>query len=49
MMKIKYSKTALKSIKALDSRVKERIRKGIEGIPSGDIKKNEQRSIEKSY
>ena len=38
-MDITYSRTALRSIKSLDSRVKDRIREGIEGIPYGDIKK----------
>ena len=36
-MKISYSKTAAKSIRALDKRMKERIKAGIENIPDGDI------------
>ena len=36
-MKISYSKTAAKSIRSLDRRVKERVKAGIEKIPEGDI------------
>ena len=36
-MKISYSKTAAKSIRDLDKRMKDRVRKGIETIPEGDI------------
>ena len=36
-MKISYSRTAAKSIRNLDQRVKERVKRGIERIPAGDI------------
>ena len=36
-MKISYSRTAAKSIRNLDQRVKERVKRGIERIPDGDI------------
>ena len=39
MPKVIYTKRAMKNIKALDSRVKDRVREGIEKIPFGDIKK----------
>lgn len=39
MSHIFYTKKAMKSIKSLDIRVKDRVRKGIEKIPFGDIKK----------
>jgi mRNA interferase RelE/StbE len=38
-MTIEYSKQAVKDISRLDSTTKKRIKKGIDGIPSGDIKK----------
>ena len=38
-MTIEYSKQAVKDISRLDSITKVRIKKGIEGIPKGDIKK----------
>ncbi len=37
-MEIKYSKQALKNIKTIPTPIKERIKTGIEKIPSGDIK-----------
>ena len=37
-MNIDYSKDAVKSIKSIDSRTKQRIKNAIESIPSGDIK-----------
>ncbi|MBR0381868.1 MAG: type II toxin-antitoxin system RelE/ParE family toxin [Eubacterium sp.] len=37
-MKTIVLKSALKDIKKLDSKVKERIKKAIENLPSGDIK-----------
>lgn len=39
MPKVIYTKRAMKNIKALDSRVKDRVREGIEKKPFGDIKK----------
>lgn len=39
MPNITYTKKAMKSIKSLDIRVKDRVREGIEKIPFGDIKK----------
>ena len=39
MQNIIYTKKARKNIKALDIRVKERVKEGIEKIPFGDIKK----------
>ena len=38
-MEIIYSKTAFKSIRNLDQRVKDRVKSGIEKIPDGDIQK----------
>ena len=38
MMDIKYSKRSVKTINNMDSRTKQRIKKAIESIPSGDIK-----------
>ena len=38
-MTIEYSKQAVKDISRLDSTTKSRIKKGIDGIPQGDIKK----------
>ena len=38
-MEIIYSKTAVKSIRNLDQRVKGRVKSGIEKIPDGDIQK----------
>lgn len=38
-MEIIYTKQAMKDIKSIDSRVKDRIKTGIEKIPFGDIKK----------
>lgn len=37
-MKIEYTKSAIKTISAMDSQTKQRIKQGIEGIPAGDIK-----------
>ena len=37
-MEINYSKAAVKYIHGLDKPSKQRIKKGIEGIPNGDIK-----------
>ena len=37
-MDIQYSKLAVKTISVMDFQTKQRIKKGIEGIPSGDIK-----------
>lgn len=39
MAEIFYTKQAMKSIKVIDSRIKEHIRVSIERIPLGDIKK----------
>lgn len=39
MAYIIYTKKAMKNIKSLDVRVKERVKEGIEKIPFGDIKK----------
>ncbi|MCM1057001.1 MAG: type II toxin-antitoxin system RelE/ParE family toxin [Firmicutes bacterium] len=39
MQNIIYTKRARKNIKALDIRVKDRVKEGIEKIPFGDIKK----------
>lgn len=39
MSNILYTKRAMKNIKSLDIRVKDRIKNGIEEIPLGDIKK----------
>jgi len=36
-MTISYSRTAAKSIRMLDQRMKERVKAGIERIPEGDI------------
>jgi mRNA interferase RelE/StbE len=36
-MNIKYSKRAIKTIKHLDAADKKRIKKGIDGMPLGDI------------
>lgn len=36
-MLISYSKTAAKSIRSLEQRMKERVKAGIERIPEGDI------------
>ena len=38
-MKITYAKQAIKVIARLDSPTKQRIRRGISGIPLGDIKR----------
>ena len=38
-MKITYAKLARKSLDRLDGPTKQRIRRGIHGIPSGDIKR----------
>jgi mRNA interferase RelE/StbE len=38
-MTIEYSKQAVKDISRLDSTTKQRIKKGIDGMPQGDIKK----------
>lgn len=35
---IKYSKSAIKTISAMESKTKQRIKDAIEGIPAGDIK-----------
>ena len=37
-MDIQYSKLAVKTISVMDFQTKQRIKKGIEGIPLGDIK-----------
>lgn len=37
-MNIEYSKAAAKTIAALDSKTKQRIKNAIEAIPAGDIK-----------
>ena len=39
MPNVIYTKRAMKNIKSLDSRVKDRVKDGIEKIPFGDIKK----------
>ena len=39
MPHIIYTKRAMKNIKSLDVRVKDRVKSGIEKIPFGDIKK----------
>lgn len=39
MPHIVYTKSAMRSIKSLDIRVKDRVKAGIEKIPLGDIKK----------
>ena len=39
MQNVIYTKKARKNIKALDIRVKDRLKEGIEKIPFGDIKK----------
>ena len=39
MPHIIYTKRAMKNIKSIDARVKDRVRAGIEKIPFGDIKK----------
>ena len=44
-LKISYSKTAAKSIRALDRRMKERVKAGIERIPEGDICKIQNHSF----
>ncbi len=36
-MNIHYTKAALKSIESMDHQTKQRIKRGIEGIPAGDI------------
>ena len=38
-MKIKFERQAAKHIEALDVSIKGRIKKGIDGLPNGDIKK----------
>ena len=38
-MRITYSKSAVKHIKSMDGRTKERIRSAIQKLPFGDIKK----------
>ena len=38
-MNIIYAKRAIKAIETLDKLTKQRIKNGIEGIPSGDIKR----------
>lgn len=43
-MTIIYSKTAAKSIRMLDQRMKERVKAGIERIPEGDICKIQSHS-----
>ena len=42
MPHIIYNKKAMKSIRSLDIRVKDRVKAGIEKIPFGDIKKFEE-------
>ena len=37
-MKIQYSKAAAKTLAAMDSKTKQRIKDAIEAIPAGDIK-----------
>ncbi len=37
-MMITYSKQAVKILNSLDAQTRQRIRRGIEGIPEGDIK-----------
>ena len=37
-MKIQYSKAAAKTLAAMDSKTKQRIKDAVEGIPAGDIK-----------
>lgn len=37
-MEIKFSKSAIKTISAMDSKTKQRIKAAIKGIPEGDIK-----------
>ena len=37
-MNIRYTKAAVKAISAMDSQTKQRIRRGVEGIPAGNIK-----------
>lgn len=39
MPQIIYTRQAMKNIKSIDSRVKGRVKTGIENIPFGDIKK----------
>ena len=39
MPNVIYTKRAMKNIKSLDFRVKDRVKDGIEKIPFGDIKK----------
>lgn len=39
MPNVIYTKRAMKNIKSLDSRVKDRVKDGIKKIPFGDIKK----------
>jgi len=38
-MDVQYAKQAVKAIKKMDTATKQRIRQGINGIPTGDIKK----------
>jgi mRNA interferase RelE/StbE len=37
-MQFEYAKRAVKAISSMDTKTKQRIKVGIEGIPSGDIK-----------
>jgi len=46
-VKIEYAKKAVKYIESLDKPTKQRIKKAIEKIPNGDIKK--LKGIENSY
>ena len=38
-MDVKYAKRAIKTLSQLDASTKRRIREGVNGIPSGDIKR----------
>ena len=38
-MEVKYAKKPIKTLNQLDKNTKQRIREGINGIPSGDIKR----------
>jgi len=38
-MKIKFERQAVKNIESLDITTKGRIKKGIDGLPDGDVKK----------
>lgn len=46
-MRIEYSKKAVKYINALDKSTKQRIKAGIEKLPTGDIKK--LKGVENGY